>query len=282
MKSDILVCLEGSASSEAASRTAIEIAREQGTSLTGLAIVDEPDIVAGEPGRVGSSAYKRRRDEILLADARARADEWVAGFATRCRESGVSARTVEAVGRPADSIVEELERHDLTLIGRDANFRFETEDSDTSTRAKILRRAKRPVMLVPAGDGHSRAALGKTVLVAYDGGAPARHVLDGFVKSGLAESREIHVATVADNGAQAWEVANGAVETLNAAGLAALAHNIVSVLPTSEAIMALARDLDAGLVVMGAFGHSRMVELFRGSDTLEIVKKSQTPLCLQH
>lgn len=282
MMNDILVCLEGSASSETATRTAIEIAREQHASLVGIAIVDEPDIVAGQPGSVGSSTYKHQRDEVLLADARARADEWAGCFEARCREAGVPGRTVEAVGRPAETILAEVQRHVLTIMGRDANFRFETEPSGLGTRTKILRHANHLVMLIPAATAESPAALGKTVLVAYDGGAAAQHALDSFVDSGLAGARELHIATFGEDGAKAWDVANAAVEKLGRAGIKAFAHNAVSALPTSVAIMKLGCSLEAGLLVMGAFARSRLTELLRGSGTLDIVNHCQTPLCLQH
>jgi nucleotide-binding universal stress UspA family protein len=244
--------------------------------------VDEPDIVAGQPGSVGSSAYKRRRDDVLLADARAHAHAWTERFGSRCREAGLPARTIEAVGHPAASILEEVDRHDLTVIGRDANFRFETEDSDSATRTKILRHASRLIMLIPEADADVPASLGNTVLVAYDGGASAQHALDSFVKSGLADSRELHIATVGDDGEKAWDVANLAAQSLGRAGIKAFTHNVVSDLPTSDAIMKLALTLGAGLLVMGAFAHSRLAELVHGSGTLDIVKHWQKPLCLQH
>jgi nucleotide-binding universal stress UspA family protein len=282
MTNDILVCLEDSASGETAVRTAIEIAREQHASLAGMAIIDEPDIRAGQPGSIGSSAYRRQRDEALLADARAHADAWIGRFTARCGEAGVPARSIETVGRPAESILEELQRHGLTIMGRDANFRFETEDSDSATRTKLLRHAKRPVMLIPARDAERPASLGSTVLVAYDGGTTAQHALDSFVRSGLADSRELHIATVGEDGEKAWDVANAAVESLRRVGIKAFTHNVVSELPTSEAIMKLGSSIGAGLLVLGAFAHSRLSEILRGSGTLDIVKHSDTPLCLLH
>jgi nucleotide-binding universal stress UspA family protein len=280
MIKDILVCLEGSRSSDAATRTAIEIAREHHAGLVGMAIVDEPDIRAGSPASIGGASFKHDRDESLLADARAHAKDWLGTFERRCRAEGVDVRVIETVGRPAAAIIREMERHDLIVMGRDANFRFETESEDRSTRDKILRHATRPIFLIP--DSEAPASLGKKVLVAYDGGEPAEHALTSFVKSGLAESREIHVATVGDNGEKAWEIANGAVEKLRAFGIKAFTHSVVSLLPTSDALVKLGSDLGVGLFVMGAFAHSRLAELIHGSGTRKIVEHSTAALCLQH
>jgi len=42
------------------------------------------------------------------------------------------------------------------------------------------------------------------------------------------------------------------------------------------------REIGAGLVVMGAFAHSRLGELLHGSGTRAILEKSTAAICLQH
>ena len=279
MHKNILVCLEGSPSSEAAVGMSIEIARTCKAALAGLAIIDEPDIRAGAATGIGGSSFKHERDEALMVDARKHADDWVMLFEARCRAAGVPARGLEIVGRPAESILKEMDAHDLTVIGRDANFRFETEEDDPQTRDTILHKATRPVLLVPES---AAPTLGHTVLLAYDGSGAAKRALNSFAASGLATSRDIHVATVDDNGAQAWEMANRAVQMLEAAGIPAKAHNIVSVLSNVDALFEFANKLNAGLMVMGAFAHSRIKHLFSGSATKGLLEKSTVPLYLQH
>ncbi len=279
MIKDILVCLEGSPSTEAATRLGIDIASTCKAQLAGLAIIDEPDIRAGAAMGIGGSAFKHERDEALMLDARKHADDWVALFERRCREANVTARGLEVVGRPADSILEEMDGHDLTIIGRDANFRFETEKEDLQTQDAILHRATRPVLLVPDGVAPT---LGRVVLLAYDGSGAAKRALASFAESGLASGREVHVATIDENGARAWEMANRAVQMLAGAGVPAKGHNIVSLLSNADALAEQASKLGAGLLVMGAFAHSRLRHLFSGSATQGLVEKSPIPIFLQH
>lgn len=279
MIKDILVCLEGSSSAESATRLAIDVARTCGATLAGLAIVDEPDIRAGAAMGIGAASFKHERDEALLADAHKHAADWIALFERRCREAGVTAKGLEVVGRPADSILEEMEAHDLTVIGRDANFRFETEREDLQTRDAILHQATRPVLLVPDVEEQT---LSSTVLIAYDGSNAAKRALTSFAESGLAASRAIHVATVDDNGARAWEMANRAVQMLGAMGIPAKGHNVVSLLSNVDSLFALGKELNAGLMVMGAFAHRRLRHLFSGSVTHGLLEKSPIPLYLQH
>src|SRR5258708_4214140 len=117
MIKDLLVCLEGSPSSERATDLAIEIAREQSAVITGVAIVDEPSIRAGAATGIGGSSFKQHRDEVLLEDAHTKAQEWLSRFDTRCKDAGVGTRVLELRGRPAPKILEEMKSHDLTLMG---------------------------------------------------------------------------------------------------------------------------------------------------------------------
>jgi nucleotide-binding universal stress UspA family protein len=279
MLKEILVCLEGSPSTEVATLLATDIALALDASLVGLAIIDEPDIRAGTATSIGGASYKRERDEALVADAQKQAADWVALFERRCREAGASARSLEVVGRPADKILEEMEKHDLTVIGREANFRFETESDDSKTRDTILRGADRPVLLVPET---AAPKIGSTVLIAYDGSGAAKRALMSFATSGLARSRRVHVATVDDNGHVAREMSERAAAMLDALHVPAKPHNIVSTLSNTEALFKLAGELQAGLVVMGTFTRSRLRELFSGSVTRGLVEKTQIPLFLQH
>jgi nucleotide-binding universal stress UspA family protein len=279
MLKNILVCLEGSPGTAAAVRLAIDVAKRLEARLVGLAIVDEPDIRAGTPTSIGGSAFKHERDDALVAEARKRAADAVALFERRCREGGVAARSLEVVGRPLDAILDEMSARELTVLGRDANFKFEIEREDSATRDAILHRATTPVLLVPE---NAAPRLGGTVLVAYDGSGAAKRALASFVASGLALGREVHVVTIDDNGARAWEIAERAVQTLKAAGVPAKGHNLVSLLTNVEVITRLAREIDAGLIVMGAFTRSRLRELFSGSVTRGLVETTDVPLYLQH
>jgi len=279
MIKDILVCLEGSSSAESATRLAIDVARTCGAGLAGLAIVDEPDIRAGAAMGIGGSAFKHERDEALVADAHKHTADWIALFERRCREAGLSGRGIEMVGRPSDAILEEMEGHDLAVIGRDANFRFETEREDLKTLDVVLHKASRPVLLVP---DVADTALGSIVLIAYDGSNAAKRALNSFATSGLAPGRTIHVATVDDNGARAWEMADRGVQILAAMKIPATVHSVVSVQSNVDALFTLAEQLQAGLMVMGAFAHSRLRHLFSGSAMRGLVERSTIPLYLQH
>jgi nucleotide-binding universal stress UspA family protein len=69
-----------------------------------------------------------------------------------------------------------------------------------------------------------------------------------------------------------------------------LHHDIVSEIhcrrsdgkPVAEAILTFARQLEAGMVVAGAFGHNRLREMLLGSITRALLKDSPLPLLVTH
>ncbi len=285
MSNSLLIGLEGSAGTDRAITFALELVSGtgpmKGATLVGLAIIDVPDITAGSAMGIGGASFKRDRDQILIADARQHTREFEQSFLERCARMAVPARVLEATGRPAETILAEMEHHDLVLLGRDANFRFETEaadERDAHTLDVVLRRTSKPVIVVP----ENQLPTGRAAVLAYDGSLAADRALRAFTASGLAQGRELHVVTINASGAVAWEVATEAVQTLKDLGFPAELHNVVSTLPMAEALQATAATTDAGLIVMGAFAHSRMQHLFRGSMTHHLVEKTTIPLFLTH
>jgi nucleotide-binding universal stress UspA family protein len=286
MVKNILVCIDGSASSEETTLAAIKIARERNATLVGMAIGHAPgsqsDTRAGTRAGIHGSRFDRRWTNLRPVDAHAYAAMLLATFERRCRSAGVPVRVLEVVTRSPEDVIAEIERHDLTLVGHEANFQFESKGDHRTMREKILRRTSRPVLLIPDDATGMSDPLGPTVLVAYDGGPAAARALASFVASGLGESRDVHVATVGDDGEKAMETAMHAVENLRASGIKATPHGIVSALPDSDALVELGAKLGVGLVVMGAFARSRIKEMFSGSLTRALVADSPTPIYLQH
>ena len=248
--------------------------------MTGLAIIDEPDIRGGAATSIGGASYKHERDDALMADAHKDADDWVAQFRQRCESVGVPSQSLEVVGKPVASIVSEMQHHDLTVIGRDANFRYSTQAEDAHTREAILHRAPRPILIVP--ESAPAGGLSRTVLIAYDGSGAARRAMLSFAASGLARSRDVHIATVDEMGDLAWRMANRGVQILREVGIHATLHNLVSPLSNSDALFEHGKKLRAGLMVMGAFSKSRIAEIFTHSATRSLVEKSAIPLYMQH
>jgi nucleotide-binding universal stress UspA family protein len=133
-------------------------------------------------------------------------------------------------------------------------------------------------MIVP--DEPARA--GHDVLVAFDGSSAAKRAALAFAESGLAQGRSVHVASMDDDGEQAWEMASRGVDLLREHSVPAKPRSLVSTLPIADALLELRRKLGAGLMVTGAYARSRFTEMLWGSVTREMIEKSPVPLFLHH
>lgn len=152
MLKSILLGLDDSAGTERATELGFALPTTHGATVVGLTIINEPDVTAGAAMGIGGATFKHDRDRALLEDARRRVRELEERFSVQCRRAAVSARVLEIAGRPAEAILSEMESHDLVLLGRDANFRFETESADKRTWDVVRHGPTKPVIVVPEND----------------------------------------------------------------------------------------------------------------------------------
>ncbi|AZN96620.1 universal stress protein [Mesorhizobium sp. M9A.F.Ca.ET.002.03.1.2] len=123
------------------------------------------------------------------------------------------------------------------------------------------------------------------MLVAFDGSAAASRTLHMLALLGIAAEREVHILTQNNRSEQ-----QAAVEAERACALLRR-HGVVRVKGVglgdrqagtpAEAILGTAKVLGAGMIVMGAYGHSGIREIF-GSCTRAVLTEARQPLFLYH
>jgi nucleotide-binding universal stress UspA family protein len=143
--------------------------------------------------------------------------------------------------------------------------------------------AGRPALIIPyAGDF---AELGRHILVAWNGTREAARALhDAMFLIDGAES-----VTVLEIDPPDSEVGNpdlraaDVVAALKRRGVAAKPETTVSDgTPVADIILSLAADLTADLVVMGAWGHSRLREFVLGGASRGILQEMTVPVLMSH
>lgn len=136
---------------------------------------------------------------------------------------------------------------------------------------QVIRGVATPV-LVATTDAF---AAPERVLLAFDGSAQARKTLAAAAGHPLLAGLPVQVVRVGADTAAARRQLADAGATLAAAGISAetrlLAGDPQQVLP------ALAKTGSPALLVMGAYGHSRLSELLRGSTTTTLLRLSDVP-----
>lgn len=277
MIQNILVGLDESPYSDAAVELGLRWARRNRSTLVGLGIVDEPTICRPTAVGIGGAHYKYHRDEVLVADARRRVREILQRFTERCTAGDVSFRVLEETGLPSERILLESEDLDLTLLGKETHFHFETQSSADDTLDTVLRRSHRPVVAVPL-----EVPTDRSVVVAYDAGPPSVRALNAFQKSGLDNGQAVDVLSVANDVALSVRRAEEGAQFLRFHGMNARAIALQQTAPVAELILKEVQERNPSMLVMGAYGKSRLAEFFLGSTTRTLLRKSATLLFMHH
>jgi nucleotide-binding universal stress UspA family protein len=274
---NILIGLDGSEFSGQAVELGIRWSRLTGAGLVGLAVVDEPNILRCEPVGAWGSYYKRRRDKALIDDAQHKVRDFLDQFAKRCEEAGAPYRTLELAGLPFERILFRAEDLDLTILGRETHFQFETQTAADQTLTKVLGHSRRPVVVVPRRLPEPRA-----IVLAYDAGPSAVRALNAFQASGLAgDGGPVHVVSVAADEGLARRRAEDAADFLRH-------HDIAAVLRpfrgerAAKFIVEEAERCGAHMIVMGAFERSALVSFFRGSVTRTLLRTAADRVLFLH
>jgi len=274
----ILIGLDGSEDSLPAIDLGIDWGKRFKSLIVGVGIVDEPAIRGTQPGGKISRSYQPAYAQ-LLRESRHGVEQSLERFAIRCSEQQVPFKLLEDEGQPCDEILKELQRYDLLILGGKTHFRHNSEQRPCHTLEQVVRTASRPVVVVPP---KTIAERGNAIVIAYDGSAQASRALQAFQCSGVAEGSRVQILSVhSDSKVEAARIADRAAEFLHfhaiqAECVAAVGDN------ASRLILNQAEEVDAELIVMGAYGQSPVTEFFFGSVTSSVLRKTSTPLFLFH
>jgi nucleotide-binding universal stress UspA family protein len=278
----ILALLDGSAYSESVCHHTAWIARKLNAGVEAMHVLSRPE--GGAPAdlsgalRLGARSalleelsaldvqrakLAQARGHAILEDAKAIFDQaGVPAVNLRLRKGDI----LEAV-REVESDIRAIT---IGKRGEGADF---AKGHLGSNLERIVRTSKVPVFVA----SHEFHPIAK-VLVAYDGSASARVAVERMAQSAVFDDLEISVLCVGPDAARAKATAAEAVTRLHAANLTATPRTA-----TGEPEKML-RDLVAaegfGLLVMGAYGHSRIRALIIGSTTTAMIQTVRVPVLL--
>jgi nucleotide-binding universal stress UspA family protein len=243
----ILVHVDASAASSDRIRLAAGLARAAGAHLVGSALTGvsrfvSPAMAACGDARLAERCAALRRDAALALQ---RFDALVRAEALLSSE----ARLIEA-GAAAPGQRDDLPEYLLL----------------TSTR---------PVLVVPHAD-HA-GALDGPALVAWDGSVEATRAVAGALPL-LRAARSTTVVAFGEDAAPCAQLA----AWLGRHGIAARTGHSMLDVDIGEALLTMAADLGAGLLVMGGYGHARYRELLLGGVTATVLRAMTLPVLLAH
>jgi nucleotide-binding universal stress UspA family protein len=177
------------------------------------------------------------------------------------------------------SIIALARLHDLVVLGQP-----DSAAAPTSLRPEeIVLAAGRPVLVVPyAGDF---AEIGRRVLVAWSGTRESSRALHDamFLIAGAEQVTVLEIDRPGGEDGIADLAAADVAAALQRRGVKATAETTVSDgTPVADIILSSAADLTADLVVMGAWGHSRLREFVLGGASRGILREMTVPVLMSH
>ena len=275
---DILVHLDGTEASASRLDIAAGLAQRHGAHLVGLFVAEiglPPGIIGDPGGGAAMVLIDQMRDSQLADGAKAEA-----AFQERVRRDGLSAEWRMLEGMGTELVPLQARYADLAVLGQ------QDPDGPEVTGAILeatLFGSGRPVLAVPYAGRFT--GVGQRVLVAWNAGKEAARAVADAMPLLAAAERVTVLAVNPRRGISAHGEEPAADIALHLArhGVKATAqHMVAPAVGDDEALLNAAAELDADLLVMGAYGHSRLREMVMGGVTRMILRSMTLPVLLAH
>lgn len=275
---DILVQVDGAKSAAVRYAAAVEVAQFHGAHLTGLCLAVEPEVPATVMGMVPPEAIAGPREAI-----REQAETAIAQFRLAVERAGIAAegRIVQVLDFDAVDVFAQHVRHsDMAILGQPDPADFLRLPHSFPT--DIVMAGGRPAIVMPFVE--VPPVIGQRVLVAWDGGREAARAVNDALPI-LERAHAVTVLAVNPDVSSAGNRDAGADISLHLArhGVKVTAARTVSrETSVGDVILADIADNSMDLLVMGAYGHSRLREWVLGGVTRHILAHMTVPVFMSH
>ncbi|MEM9726802.1 MAG: universal stress protein [Pseudomonadota bacterium] len=279
----ILAAVDGSIYAQSVVDYAAWAAAKLGASVELLQVIGRRELSSEDrSGRLVAGARRQlleelaaldaERAKLLIKAARLELEDASAALADKGLTTAVTLRH----GDLLETLAEREATSELIVIGKrgqDAELARQTARGLHlgSNLERILRGASKPVLVASQAYREIRR-----VMVAFDGRPSAMHAVAAVTQSPLFSGAEIVLALAGRPDDEAATKLGAAAARLQNAGFA-VAKKILPGAAT-DALPQAVTDENADLLVMGAFGHSRLRTLMIGSTTAALIQSSRIPM----
>lgn len=278
----VIACIDGSTSAPAVCGYAAWASIILDAPLTFLHVLDQRQypVATDLSGNIGLGSREHLLDELASLDeqrgklALEQGHIMLAAAKERAMKDGVAAP--ESKQRHGDLLesLQELESETrLLVIGRQGESSGGLSQHVGSQLESVIRIMRRPILVTPTSFKKPESAM-----LAFDGGATTRKGVEMLAASPLLKGLPIHLVMVGAETGESWAQLDAACSTLTAAG-----HKVHTAIRAGEVEPTLhAYQIEHGidLLVMGAYGHSRIRQFLVGSTTSHMLRTSNSPLLL--
>jgi len=279
---NVIACIDGSRAAPAVCDYSAWASRHMDAPLMLLHVLDEERYPA-EPDLAGSiglgsrehlldelAELDRKRAKLALEHGHHLLDE----AEQRVKQAGIEHVTQrQRHDGLTDSLLALENQTRLLVMGLHGESSSDRDIHIGSQLETVIRSVHRPILLVPDEYAEPRSAM-----LAFDGSATAFKGVELLAGSPVLKGMPLHLVMIGPDTSDRWEQLKKAE-----AMLADLGAEITLAIRAGDVEPALHRyqeEHDIDILVMGAYGHSRIRQFLVGSTTTTMLKTAEKPLVI--
>jgi len=280
--SQVIACIDGSSITLAVCDYAAWASRKMDAPLDFLHVLGRseypvPTDLSGNLGLGSREALLQelaeldeKRGRVALEQGRLMLD----AARARAIADGVPAPTSrQRHGELVDTLIEFQDDIRLLVMGRQGEHGDSAGEHIGSHLENVVRTLHRPILVIPSDYSEPQR-----ILIAFDGSATTRKAVEMVAASPLFRGLPCHVVMVGADKAESRAQLDWARTTLEQAGFEVTASLCSG--QVEEVLCAYRTEHAIDLIVMGAYGHSKIREFLVGSTTTQLIRQSKIPLLL--
>lgn len=279
---NIVTCIDGSNYSDDVCNAAVWAAKKLHKTLLLVHAIEKPVAAASEDlsGAIGLGARS-----ALLAEM-ASLDEQRSKVALELGKEMLE-HAYRAVSEQGYDHIEKTQRHSdiveaicdleadarLIVVGRSGEGHQENFKVLGSHIENIIRRVHTPVLIANRGFNAP-----SNFMLAYDGRETADKAVQKIIEGGLLHKMTCHLVTVKNNQSDLMEKFKRTESMLTEKGFEVRARFLEGNI--FQSLMDYKTEEHVEMLVMGAFSHSKIAQVFLGSNTRKMIEHTQLPLVI--
>ncbi|UKO97524.1 universal stress protein [Nostoc sp. UHCC 0870] len=281
---NILLCTDGSAYAENVYRYGAWFAHQVPAQINVLFVTDIRSQKVASTGNLSGSIGLGASEQLLhdlvnLEHEKAKLNNQRARLILQNAAETLKAEGIEdfnltnKTGFLVDCFHEFEKNSDLIVLGKRGEAADFASGHLGANLDRIIRSSSKPCLVTPLEFKQI-----ERVLVAYDGSLTGQKILQFLVDYPVFQSLEIHLLTVAKSNSDQTAVArlNEAKQGLQKARFEPVCRLLEG--EPEQAIVQYVQENNINLLMMGAYGHSRIRHLVIGSTTIQILRSSNIPV----
>lgn len=276
----VMACIDGSRATLAVCDYAAWAAQTLTAPLTFLHVLDRDTDGNNSnlSGSIGLGAQEALLEQLVSLDeqrsriALQQGKLMLAGAVERAAEAGIEAPlTRQRHGDLISTLTELADDIRLLVIGKQGEEGDQVGRHLGSHVERVIRTVQRPILIT-----QEAYKVPQRVMLAFDGSATARRAVELVAASPLLRDLSCHVVMVGTDSSEQRAQLQWAEQALQATG-----HDVVCAMLSGDVETALENyqtQQQIDLLVMGAYGHSRIRQFFVGSTTNNMIIKATVPV----